>query len=72
MRTCFSEEYGGILGKCARVREAGAPPEAALQRFWAEGVLVGEALVTHGHPRQAVAEMVAAANHPALPQRRTQ
>ncbi len=46
MRTCFSEEYGGILGKCARVREAGAPPEAALQRFWAEGVLVGEALHT--------------------------
>jgi len=32
-------------------------------------VLVGEALVTHPNPRQAVAEMVAAANHPALSQR---
>ncbi|HRZ84295.1 MAG TPA: DUF2851 family protein, partial [Candidatus Hydrogenedentes bacterium] len=46
MRTCFSGEYGGILGKCARVSETGAPPEAALQRFWAEGALVGEALQT--------------------------
>ena len=41
-------------------------------RAGADAVLVGEALVTNGDPRQAVAEMVAAANHPALPQRRKQ
>ncbi|SNU00703.1 indole-3-glycerol phosphate synthase [Ruaniaceae bacterium KH17] len=41
-------------------------------RAGADAVLVGEALVTHGDPRQAVAEMVAAGNHPALPQRRQQ
>lgn len=39
-------------------------------RAGADAVLVGEALVTHSDPRQAVADMVAAANHPALPQRR--
>ncbi len=35
-------------------------------RVGANAVLVGEALVTHHDPRQAVADMVAAANHPAL------
>ncbi len=38
-------------------------------RAGADAILVGEALVTHQDPRQAVAEMVAAANHPALPPR---
>ncbi|HZK06178.1 MAG TPA: indole-3-glycerol phosphate synthase TrpC [Actinomycetaceae bacterium] len=35
-------------------------------RAGADAILVGEALVTGGNPRAAVAEMVAAANHPAL------
>jgi indole-3-glycerol phosphate synthase len=35
-------------------------------RHGADAVLVGESLVTGGHPRQAVADLVAAGAHPAL------
>ena len=35
-------------------------------RHGAHAVLVGESLVTGGHPREAVADLVAAGAHPAL------
>jgi indole-3-glycerol phosphate synthase len=35
-------------------------------RSGADAVLVGESLVTGGHPRESVADLVAAGAHPAL------
>ncbi|MDN5559841.1 MAG: indole-3-glycerol phosphate synthase TrpC [Ruaniaceae bacterium] len=74
-RSAFEDVVEVLDEKVVKVAESGVRgPRDVIDyaRAGADAVLVGEALVTHGHPRQAVAEMVAAANHPALPQRRTQ
>lgn len=74
-RRVFDEVVDVLDDHIVKVAESGVRgPRDVIDyaRAGADAVLVGEALVTHGDPRQAVAEMVAAANHPALPQRRQQ
>lgn len=74
-RSAFDDVVEVLDDSVVRVAESGVRgPRDVIDyaRAGADAVLVGEALVTHGDPRQAVAEMVAAANHPALPQRRQQ
>lgn len=71
-REVFSSVVEVIPHSVVKVAESGVRgPHDVIDyaRAGANSVLVGEALVTHPHPRQAVAEMVAAANHPALSQR---
>ena len=58
-----------IPSNVIRVAESGVRgPHDVIEyaRVGADAILVGEALVTGANPRAAVAEMVAAANHPAL------
>ena len=62
-------QCGSALDHVVRVAESGVRgPHDVLDyaRSGADAVLVGEALVTQGTPRQAVADMVAAANHPSV------
>lgn len=71
-RSVFSDVVEVIPSTVVRVAESGVRgPHDVIDyaRAGADAVLVGEALVTHTSPRQAVAEMVAAANHPATPPR---
>lgn len=71
-RSVFSNVVEVIPSNIVKVAESGvrAPHDVIdYARQGADAVLVGEALVTHPDPRQAVADMVSAANHPALPQR---
>lgn len=71
-RDVFSTVAEVIPNSVVKVAESGvrgAHDVIEYARAGANAVLVGEALVTHPNPRQAVAEMVAAANHPALTQR---
>lgn len=44
----------------------GAHDLIAYAQAGADGVLVGESLVTHGNPREAVHELIAAGSHPAI------
>lgn len=71
-REVFSSVVEVIPSSVVKVAESGVRgPRDVIEyaRAGADAVLVGEALVTHANPRQAVADMVAAANHPALSQR---
>ncbi|MGM0384427.1 MAG: indole-3-glycerol phosphate synthase TrpC [Actinomycetota bacterium] len=71
-RDAFASVVEVVPGSVVKVAESGVRgPHDVIDyaRAGANAVLVGEALVTHPNPRQAVAEMVAAANHPALSQR---
>ncbi|MDO5495216.1 MAG: indole-3-glycerol phosphate synthase TrpC [bacterium] len=68
-RETVAEVFEVIPSGVIKVAESGVRgPHDVIDyaRAGADAVLVGEALVTGGNPRAAVAEMVAAANHPAL------
>ena len=63
------QQCGSALEHVVRVAESGVRGTHDVidyARSGADAVLVGEALVTQGSPRQAVADMVAAANHPSV------
>ena len=68
-RSVFAEVVEVVPSSCIRVAESGVRGPSDIidyARAGADAVLVGEALVTTGDPRQVVADMVAAANHPSL------
>lgn len=68
-RSTFADVVEVVPSSCVKVAESGVRfPSDIIDyaRAGADAVLVGEALVTTGDPRQAVADMVAAANHPSL------
>ncbi len=68
-REVFAELAPLIPSHVIKVAESGVRgPHDVLEygRWGADSVLVGEALVTQGAPRAAVADMVAAGSHPAL------
>src|SRR5699024_5536345 len=68
-RDVFSDLAPLIPSNVIKVVESGVRgPHDVLDyaRWGADSVLVGEALVTQGTPRAAVADMVAAGAHPAL------
>lgn len=68
-RDVFSELASMIPPGIVKVAESGVRgPHDVLDyaRWGADSVLIGEALVTQGDPRTAVADMVAAGAHPAL------
>lgn len=68
-REVFAELAPLIPAGIVKVAESGVRgPHDVLEyaRWGADAVLVGEALVTQGNPRNAVADMVAAGAHPAL------
>ncbi|MPV49923.1 indole-3-glycerol phosphate synthase TrpC [Pseudactinotalea sp. HY160] len=68
-RDVFADVAPQIPAGIVRVAESGVRgPHDVLEyaRWGADAVLVGEALVTQGEPRTAVADMVAAGAHPAL------
>lgn len=71
-RSVFADVVEVVPSSCVRVAESGVRGPSDIidyARAGADAVLVGEALVITGDPRQAVADMVAAANHPSLAQR---
>ncbi|MEE6273280.1 indole-3-glycerol phosphate synthase TrpC [Georgenia wangjunii] len=68
-RNVFADVVGVIPSGVLKVAESGVRgPHDVLDyaRAGADVVLVGEALVTQGNPRRAVADMAAAGSHPAL------
>jgi indole-3-glycerol phosphate synthase len=68
-RNTFARVAPTIPKGILRVAESGirdAHDVVEYARMGADAVLVGEALVKDNDPRRAVAEMVAAASHPAL------
>ncbi|UNX56156.1 indole-3-glycerol phosphate synthase TrpC [Georgenia sp. TF02-10] len=68
-RAVFAQVADVVPDGVLRVAESGVRgPHDVLDyaRAGADSVLVGEALVTQGNPRQAVADMVAAGAHPSL------
>jgi indole-3-glycerol phosphate synthase len=68
-RAVFSQVVDVVPSGIIKVAESGVRgPHDVLDyaRAGADAVLVGEALVTTGNPRQAVADMVAAGSHPSL------
>ncbi|MHB1063154.1 MAG: indole-3-glycerol phosphate synthase TrpC [Georgenia sp.] len=68
-RAVFADVVDVVPDTIVRVAESGVRgPHDVLEyaRHGADAVLVGEALVTQGDPRAAVADMVAAGSHPSL------
>ncbi len=68
-REVFADLAPLIPSGIVKVAESGIRgPHDVLEygRWGADAVLVGEALVTQGHPKASVADMVAAGSHPAL------
>ena len=68
-RAVFGQVADVVPAGLIKVAESGVRgPHDVLDyaRSGADAVLVGEALVTTGNPRQAVADMVAAGSHPSL------
>lgn len=68
-REVFAELAPLIPAGVVKVAESGVRgPHDVLEygRWGADSVLIGETLVTQGHPRATVADMVAAGSHPAL------
>jgi indole-3-glycerol phosphate synthase len=68
-RDTFGRVAPTLPATCIRVAESGVRGPRDLMTCAAAGadaVLVGEGLVTAGHPRQAVADLVAAGAHPAV------
>ena len=69
-RSVFGRLAPRIPGSVVKIAESGVRGPHDLLAYAAEGadaVLVGEAAVTGGNPRQAVADLVAAGAHPACP-----
>ncbi len=69
-RTTFARLAPMLPDDVVKIAESGVRGPHDLLAYAAAGadaVLVGEGVVTGGNPRQAVAELVAAGNHPATP-----
>jgi indole-3-glycerol phosphate synthase len=69
-RAVFERIAPGLPGTVVKVAESGVRGPHDLIRYasaGADAVLVGEGLVTHKSPRDAVAELVTAGSHPATP-----
>ncbi len=69
-RSTFERIAPGLPGDVVKVAESGVRGRLDLIEYAAAGadaVLVGEGLVTHRNPRQAVADLVTAGAHPATP-----
>ena len=69
-RSVFERIAPGLPGKVVKIAESGVRGPHDLIRYasaGADAVLVGEGLVTKKSPRDAVAELVNAGNHPATP-----
>jgi indole-3-glycerol phosphate synthase len=69
-RAVFDRIAPGLPNTVVKVAESGVRDTHDLIRYagaGADAVLVGEGLVTHKSPREAVAELVTAGSHPATP-----
>lgn len=69
-RSVFERIAPGLPGNVVKIAESGVRGPHDLIRYasaGADAVLVGEGLVTQKSPRDAVAELVNAGNHPATP-----
>jgi indole-3-glycerol phosphate synthase len=69
-RSVFERIAPGLPNSVVKIAESGVRGPHDLIRYAAAGadaVLVGEGLVTHKSPRDAVAELVTAGSHPATP-----
>jgi indole-3-glycerol phosphate synthase len=69
-RSVFERIAPGLSSTVVKIAESGVRGPHDLIRYasaGADAVLVGEGLVTHKSPRDAVAELVNAGNHPATP-----
>src|SRR6266545_988207 len=69
-RSAFERIAPCLPGKVVKIAESGVRGPHDLIRYagaGADAVLVGEGLVTQKSPRDAVAELVTAGNHPATP-----
>ena len=69
-RTVFERIAPGLPNDVVKIAESGVRGPHDLIRYasaGADAVLVGEGLVTHKSPREAVAELVTAGSHPATP-----
>ncbi|MFY1672177.1 indole-3-glycerol phosphate synthase TrpC [Plantactinospora sp. WMMB334] len=69
-RSVFERIAPGLPNKVVKIAESGVRGPHDLIRYasaGADAVLVGEGLVTQKSPREAVAELVNAGNHPATP-----
>src|SRR5918998_568681 len=69
-RDCFARIAPGLPNEVIKIAESGVRGPLDLIRYasaGADAVLVGEGLVTQKSPRDAVAELVNAGNHPATP-----
>jgi indole-3-glycerol phosphate synthase len=69
-RSVFERIAPGLSSTIVKVAESGVRGPHDLIRYasaGADAVLVGEGLVTHKSPREAVAELVTAGSHPATP-----
>jgi indole-3-glycerol phosphate synthase len=69
-RSVFERIAPGLPNTVVKIAESGVRGPHDLIRYAAAGadaVLVGEGLVTHKSPRDAVAELVTAGSHPATP-----
>jgi indole-3-glycerol phosphate synthase len=69
-RSAFERIAPGLPSKVVKIAESGVRGPHDLIRYasaGADAVLVGEGLVTHKSPREAVAELVTAGSHPATP-----
>jgi indole-3-glycerol phosphate synthase len=69
-RSAFERIAPGMPNNVVKIAESGVRGPLDLIRYASSGadaVLVGEGLVTHKSPREAVAELVNAGNHPATP-----
>jgi indole-3-glycerol phosphate synthase len=69
-RSAFERIAPGLPSSVVKIAESGVRGPHDLIRYasaGADAVLVGEGLVTHKSPRDAVAELVTAGSHPATP-----
>lgn len=69
-RSVFEQIGPGLPSEVVKVAESGVRGPHDLIGYasaGADAVLVGEGLLTHANPRQAVAELVTAGSHPATP-----
>jgi indole-3-glycerol phosphate synthase len=69
-RSVFERIAPGLPNNVVKIAESGVRGPHDLIRYasaGADAVLVGEGLVTHKSPREAVAELVTAGSHPATP-----
>lgn len=74
-RSVFERIAPGLPSHVVKIAESGVRGPHDLIRYasaGADAVLVGEGLVTQKSPREAVAELVNAGNHPATPARRAE